>query len=507
MLRHPPTFNYCGLTIILSNPARNDRKMLIDSGTTAGWFFENQCLAAYFSRYQCDIRQADDNSSLLPNTKCVLLLGQYAHSKFTNVPTTLDENRGSPILVQRGGKDIATVSSFTPQDAIDPVELESKHNAEYKDIDDLDEDSDESAVGELLESKGRGRTARANYRFWLMQDVAKAAKIVDKDGIIPRAVQPKYHIYPSAQEVISTLLSTQKEDFYFDMETDFISADMRCFAFMFGNRPTDVWIVPVLTTDYKPAYDQINEILRALAVCIRRNTTVAHNGAHFDFLILAIKYRIPISKVYDTMVAMNRIYPTLEKSLGHCVSLETFEPYHKNEGIHGYRNATQAEQLYYYCGKDVFTMYLVKQAQIARAHADSGLGASIALANRSIKPYLTNTILGLHFSEEERQAWIRKSDKLLTAYMRFMRVLHGENVAPLISNQKCTKYFHEQLGYSVVKRSEKTGNPSLAEDALIKLALMNDNPVIRFLIKYRQKQKETSTLKFKVWRQQQQQNV
>lgn len=494
MIRHLPTMGYSGLTIILSNPSRNDKNTLINPETTAGWFLDNECLYPHLNRYQCDIRLAEDHSPLVGGTKAILLLGQFAHSKYTQLLTTLDENRGSPTVVNG----ITCISSFTPQDAIDPMDFETRLNSEVKTIDDAEFSEDN--LSELLESKGRGRTARSNYRFWLKHDVGKVIQILQNNGRVPsHGFEPRFHLWPSAETVINLLSTIKGQDFFFDMETDFISAHMRCFAFSFGNNPEDVYVVPCLTTDYKLAYDHFPNILRALSICIRDNTMVAHNGAHFDFLVLALRYGISIgAKVYDTLVSMNRTYPTLEKSLGHCVSLETFEPYHKNEGVHTYRNLQQAEQLYTYCGKDVFTMFLVKRAQDKRAAADEGLKQSIALANASIKPYLTTSILGIHYSETERAAWVHNSDRLLTQYMRIMKCLHGDGVQALISNQKCAKYFHEQLEYSVMLTTPK-GGASLKEDALLKLALKYKNPVITFLIKYRQRKLQSSTLQFKPW--------
>jgi DNA polymerase I-like protein with 3'-5' exonuclease and polymerase domains len=68
----------------------------------------------------------------------------------------------------------------------------------------------------------------------------------------------------------------------------------------------------------------------------------------------------------------------------------------------------------------------------------------------------------------------------------------------LISNKKCVAYFHTIMGYPVQKRTKKN-QPSLAQDALYKLRLKIESPVIDFLIKYRETQKESGTLGFKVW--------
>lgn len=507
MLRNKPSFRYNGLTIFLSNPSRFDKEIIVNGqqkGTlisgTANYFFEKECLAPHTNRHCCDIRLIDSlPEGLLPGTKCILLLGQRAHTLYTKLDTTIDEHRGNPIIVDG----LPCISTFSIQDCMDIVNYEKQYNEALnrgEDEDDVEFEGDGADV--FVAAKGKQKTSRANYRFWVKKDIKKLLTILENNGQIPRLYEdkPVYHIYPDSNTIINLLCNTKGQDLFFDIETDFQSIDMRCFAFSFSGDPFNIYIVPTLTTDYKPAYDKLPQIMRALAIAIRDNTLVAHNGSNFDFFVLAYLYNIAIGdSVYDTMIAQHRILPEIEKSLGHCVSLYTYEPYHKNEGNHVYLNSKQAEELYLYCGKDVFTMYLVKKGQDALAAKDSGLQSSISWAMRSIKPYLTMSLLGIHFSEEERQAWIKESDAMMTQMLRLMRILCGPNVKPLISNQKCAEYFHEQMGYPVVMRSKKTNKPGLGKDNLLKLKLRVDNPVLDILIKYRKMQKETSTLQFKTW--------
>jgi hypothetical protein len=491
MLRHLPKFAYRGITIIMSNPSRLDRTELLSG--VGGWYFNSECLQPEINRWQCDIRLIEDRSSLLPGTKVILLLGERAHRQYTGANTTLDENRGSPIIV--GG--IPCISSFSPQDAVDPVDHETKyHQEEYE-----ESNNEEREAGDIIESKGRGRTARSNYRFWLKADTKKAIRILENEGRIPsHGLEPRYHIQPDIETLIDLLINTKGQDFFYDMETDFYSLDMRCFAFSFGNNPEDIYIVPTLDINYRPSYGRMQpRLIRALSIAIRDNCCVAHNGANFDFFVLAFKYGISIgNNVYDTLIANQRVFPTVEKSLGHCISYWTYEPYHKNEGVHSYHTYEQAQQLYAYCGKDVFTMYLVKKAQQEMASKDKGLFRSIELANRAIRPYLITTLTGIRYDEEYRQKAIRENDRLMMQYLRVMQSLIGSSVQPLISNKKCVEYFHNRLGYKAVARTP-AGNPSLAADALYKLALNHDNPVIKFLLKYREIQKQTGILRFKPW--------
>lgn len=491
MIRHLPKRQYVGLTVVLSGMSRFDRSELLTGN--AGYFFNYECLMPETTQLNCDIRQIDDKSPLLPNTKCVLLLGSKSFAQYTGAITSLDENRGSPIIKDN----IPCIASFSPQDAMDKQNFEKRFND--RQIEDEEEmDSDEIAAGELYESKGRGKTSRENYRFWLKEDTKKALRIVANGGQLPKLYEgePSYHLLTDIHSVTHYLGRVSDDVLFYDCETDFISTDIRCFCFSFECDPLNIYLVPVITTDYKPYFGDKQHLLwNALYWAVRKNTLVAHNGKEFDYMVLAKKYRIPINRVYDTLISAHRCLPKVEKSLGHLTSLCTYEPYHKNEGVHAFRNWDQALQLMQYCGKDVFTMYLVKKWQDKRAAEDEGLAASIKLANDSIKPYMTATVLGMKFNDTIRQERISKNDRLMEFYLRIMQELIGPNVKPLISNQKCTEYFHNQLKYKVVGRTP-SGNASLKEEYLYKLAQSHENPVIKFLIKYRQIQKESGSLNF-----------
>ena len=486
MLRNKPVLTYSGLTIIMSKPSRNDLKRLLTG--TAGFFFNQECLHPDTSDKCADIRLADDISPLLEGTKVLMLLGQKAFSKYTGSILSLDEARGSPYVVNG----IYAIPSFSAQDAIDPKDYESADSEE-----DEEASSDELKAGEVFAEKSRGRTARSNYRFWLKRDTKKALYIL-KHGKLPYVETPNYIIDPPLDIVCDVLNRHENLPLLFDMETDFISMDMRCFGFSFDYH--NIYTVPTLTTGYKPYFGKDQWRLHtALAKAVKDNTLIAHNGQKFDFLVLGYKYGIPVRKTFDTLLAAHRIYPLIEKSLGHWISLCTYEMFHKNEGAHGYMNHSQAEQLYKYNGKDVFTLGLVHKWQLERMSEDRGLFDSVTEANDSTVPYLTTTLTGMKYQDGIRQKWITENDELMRQYMRIMTALLGPDIEPLISNKKTVEYFHNRMRYRIVKRTA-TGNASLAADALYKLALKHPNPVIKFLIRYREVQKETGTLNFNPWK-------
>lgn len=504
--------SYIGLTIVLSNPSRYDmtHSRLLSAG--GGHVMNDFCLRPDYNVMQCDVRLADDKSPWLDGTKCILLLGQDSLHQY--VPearnNTLNEVRGSVYEVDG----IPCIASFFPQDAADIKSYEQTLNKDSKEYvgEDSEQQGDDDDDDEYDSAKKHGRTKRANYAFWLRADTRKAKHILMEGmGCVLSRRQPAYINTPNSTELCQVLESTKGKHLYFDIETDYEEANLQCFSFTFDGET--IYNVPFLDYNYKPAYSANARILRSLAVAIRDNTLVAHNGANFDFFVLGYKYRIPVYKVYDTMIAMHRCFPDIEKSLGHCTSYWTWERFHKDEDSEGYMTQQQQTARMKYCGKDVYTMYLIHQAIEKYAKTIPGLSDSIATAMSHIVPYLITSLQGIRYNEKILKDTQHENDQLMTQYIRIINMLIGEagirDIRAAIrgkakgfpgSNTQCCEYFHNILGYPVVARSAKTGAPSLGKKAMFKLALKHDNPVIRFVLAYRILAKEYGTLKFVPWK-------
>lgn len=503
VIRHLPKLKYCGLTVILSNPSRFDKVNLLSG--PANVLFNEHCLRPQYNSMQCDIRVMEDKTPFIEGTKCVLLLGEAALHEWVPFSrrNTLNELRGTVLSC----RDIPTIASYFPQDAADSKAYEQTLNPESKEYtidDDFSDDVDEG------DAKSHGNTKRSNYAFWLKSDIGKAKQILNNG--VPSSFQPIYKIYPSSSEVINTLTNTKGIYLDLDIETDYEEQNLLCFSFSVDDGKT-VYAVPVLDHEYKWAYSSLHYILRALAVAMRDNITVAHNGASFDFFVLASKYGIPVGRAFDTMLAMHRCFPDVEKSLGHCTSFWTWESFHKDEDSRAYRTREHMTEKLKYCAKDVFTMSLVRQAIQQYATRIPGLEASIKCAMDSIRPYLIMTLQGMRYSQESVDFTKKENDRLMMQYLRIINLLIGEHGMAECkrsvkgkakgfagSNTQCCNYFHEQLGYPVVARSSKTQKPTLGKSALYKLALKHENPVITFTLMYRILAKEYGTLKFTPWK-------
>jgi len=511
MLRNLPKSRYCGLTVILSNPSRFDKFNLLSAN---GGILFNDFLRPEFNQMMCDVRVMEDKSDFLEGTKAVLLLGEYAMLEWAEKEAkgyTLNELRGS-VLTVRG---LPAIASYYPQDAADPQDWESEYNEDSKNYNSDDEVSgDDEDEGD---TKALSPTKRANYAFWLKRDIWKVKQLISQSGdsIYRKAInrqKPSYKIYPAADEVIQVLKETKNSFFYFDIETDYEEQNLLCFAFSFDSRT--VYSVPILDNRYRPAYSAYHLIMRALAIAIRDNIVVAHNGASFDFFVLAFKYSIPVYKCYDTMLAMHRCFPSIEKSLGHCVSYWTWEKFHKDTDSKAYFTREDMMKKLAYCGKDVYTMALIHEAITSYAKTIPGLEVSIRCANDSIVPYLLMTLQGISYSQEALEEVTKENDKLMMQYVRMINLLIGEEGLAEIktylkgktklfpgSNKQCCAYFHDILGYPVLWRSPQTGLPSLGKKIMYRLAMKYpENAVIPLVLQYRKVAKETSALKFTPWR-------
>lgn len=492
----------------MSNPSRNDTGQLL-SGWPVEEHFKKECFSQQGVNIMgAEVRTREDKSPLLPGTKVLLLLGKEAADEWTEGKTkdnTLGEIRGSPYELVVQGKPVVAIPSYLPQDAVDKKDWESTHNKLLVDH----EDSSAEKEPEGGEKRRHGITSRSNWRFWLKADCAKAFRILKNDGKIPaRPFEPKYRIWPEQDEIIDRLEKTKDEELFLDIETD---GNLHITCAGLGFSDGIIFVLPFVDNMYRRSYSHLPIILKSLSKAIYNNCVVAHNGAAFDFFVLAHKYHMPIGwRVYDTMLAQHRCFPEIEKSLGHCTSLWTYEPFHKDESYFYFTTPEQLNQLMRYCGKDVYTMMLIKRAIDSYAKTIPGLTESIAQVNEAIRPYLTIEMQGMHFKDEIRKEIMEENDKLMTQYIRMSNILVGGNTIKelqrknktslVASPQKCVHYFHDMLEYPIVGRSKKTGLPSLGKNNIYKLRLRVNNPVLDLVIKYRETSKESGSLKFTEWK-------
>jgi len=510
-VRQKPTNKYCGLTIVLSNPSRFDSRVLLSA--KGGHFFQYECLQPNgITTSNCDIRTADSiQEGLLDGTRGLLLLGDRAFQVWTDSrykDYTLSEQRGTPLHTRWK---IPCTASYSPQDALDILDYETKLNPLAKHEDEEGQREDEED-GEF-DTKTKGKTKRSNFKFWLKQDTKKILGWINRGSGFrnPETRRNEFRIAPSSDEIVDVLESFRLDDyFYIDIETS-VEGCYNMWCIGFASSVSTVYVVPIFRYNRTLYYSCAPKILGKIAAVMERCTTVTHNGYAFDLPILAWRYGLPIGRRQeDTMIMHHRAFPGTEKSLGHCMSLWTDEEYHKDQGLFAPMNDAMDRRLWSYNGKDVYGMRLVHQAQKEYARKIPGLQESMRQGNDCIYPYTLCSLSGINYDNDARASVVAENDRLMMQYLRMTRMLKGGYEGELLpsSSQSCVKFFHEYLGYDVVARSKriskKTGlrlnTPSLDEKAFWKLKLKYpQNILIDIALKYRAKQKETSMLRFEPW--------
>jgi len=222
----------------MSQPSRQDTTTLLSG--YAGILFNQECLAPITSRWRCDIRTSDTLSAgILPNTKGILLLGERAlHEWGDNYQEyTINELRGTPLRSRFSG--IPTICSYSPQDAVDPVDHESRLNSHLQK--EAEEEKQSKGEEEVNSKKRHGRTRRANYRFFLTRDVKKILYGMENAERTQSKSYP-VEIYPPI-DIALAALNRSGGVFYLDIETD-SELNMLCFGFSYEDSDT-VFTIPV----------------------------------------------------------------------------------------------------------------------------------------------------------------------------------------------------------------------------------------------------------------------
>jgi len=489
-----PNQSYNGLTIILSNPSRLDTAGLLTSA--AGYRFDNEALLPHgTNRYQSEIRLADCRDGLLPGTRCILLLGEHAFRTWAPRSAeghTLNEQRGYPLTTVVDG--VQGIASYVPQEAVDYKDYEHQLNKEIVSYDDDDDDDDDGDV------KRHGATRISNFFHWIVRDTGKAIWACRN---VPVRRDPVVHVCPTSDEVVTELTKYRDEHLYIDIETSFVYHDLFCIGFSFGSSHSGnpIWVVPILRYNLSLTYSDYAKIFRAFSIALRHNIVVAHNSM-FDLGVLAHRYSLPFGRrVYDTMLAQHRCFPEAEKSLGHSMSAwpGLWQPFHKDEGVFPPHNQQQEQQLWQYNAKDIWGMKLVHEAQLAYMADKPGLQQSVSQANSMVRPYTISQLFGMRFNEEMRKSIMHENDGLMTHYLKALKILVGHDMLPS-SWQQCGKYLYEEMCYDAPFKT-KTGNNATSDKALQKLKLKYPaNPVLDFILRYRELAKESGQLKFTPWK-------
>lgn len=352
-----------------------------------------------------------------------------------------------------------------------------------------DEDDSKPAT----ENKDVEPTRRINQTFWAEQGIRR---LLSTSKVPVPDYPPFYLSTPGAfeQDAKTFLASRLSEPRIISLDIESRGETIDCIGVRLYKGP--VHVIPIYSYNNARATTlrKFAQVWKYFYKLFTSCEVIVHN-ANFDLPFLCHNMRLPIPRrIYDTMASSHRCFPQVEKSLAHVTALWTNFPYHKGEYVTP-RSMAQEQALWRYNAKDVAVLLPIRDAQLAYASSVPGQLSSIQTVNRAHDKYQINSLFGLRFNQRTQNAELVKSEMAQAAYLRIVRKLTGEPDFNPGSSQQCCKFFYERLKYEPQAFSDTTGEPTCSRKALYKLAIKYNNPVIPFIIKYREAAKNASNLR------------
>lgn len=410
-----------------------------------------------------------------PTGDRVLLMGQRTLQQWVGADASIFTSRGAPLQVL--GR--PATATFDLQDAYDFVS--QGHDNVH-----------EESKSQDATFKDRATTQKRNWPFWIVADATKLLTV-------PMATEePKLVAAPQNVDYYIHRLSTLKgHTLYLDIEVSIDAGKLDCFGVAIDDSP--VVVFPVYDYRHELYYSRATtlRLLAALGAAMTNNLTVVHNGM-FDLVYLLTECRLPIgNRVFDTMLCQQRLFPEIEKSLGHAISMWTWQPWHKGEG--GTPHTKQGQERYWqYNAKDVWCTRMVHRAQLAYLAANPTYQSSVDQVMASVRPYVIMTATGCRISKPNLARKLMELIARRDQYGRILRLLTNLPKLNPASVDQLRKFFFETLAYKPTGYTA-SGKPELGEKQIYQLALAYDNPALQVLLAYRELDKEISMASFQGW--------
>lgn len=427
-----------------------------------------------------DLRVVDTPDIIKPyvqNTR-FLLLGEAAQKQFFPGETNLLKQRGIVQLLN-GRPAIAT---FHPIDCYD-----------FKAID-LENFENEGDEDEKEESKDVGPTSRINYLHWAMLDYRKLMTLQWPLPVSP----PDYPIIcPPVDFAVNWLTNRKNEDVIIDIETRRQDHSLDCIGFRASGQTV---VVPFYGPDNRLYYGPYGtaRIFRALLTLFTNKTIriVGHNLG-FDLSVLCFRYGLPLPpSLHDTMLAMHREFPQLEKSLSHALSLYTTATRNHKGDIAVNVSTDNFRRLLAYNANDVLWTERILESQRFRATSNDSLRESVETANSILRCTLLMTFTGIRIDSAARDQQIALAMLQQEQYTRCLHILTQNPDFNPASPPQCAALLYTKLKYPI-KETTETGAPATGTKILLKLQVEQPNPIIPLIIAAREAAKAASMLRFR----------
>jgi len=350
-----------------------------------------------------------------------------------------------------------------------------------------DEDDEDDDTKDDGAEKDVARTKKSNYLFWIISDFNKLLR--QRKEFRPF----KTTISPSIQDAVNFLDSIENRACVIDIETRIQDHSLDCIGVADCLRNQSM-VIPFFLPSGTLYYGKDTaRIWRSLYKLFRRPgvTIVGHNLA-FDLSILSAKYHLPIPPLlYDTMLAMHRQFPMVDKSLSHAISYYTSAPRNHKGDIRPNTTTQNFQDLLKYNAEDLRQTAAVMEAQQTFHLQDDKLKEAVDIANQLQVLTLTMSATGINIDTSKLDATkdhLRRRYEQLT---RCIQILVDDKESNPNSTQQVGEYLFEKLHYPVVEVT-KTGAPSTSAKSLYKLQLLQNTPLIPLVIEAKETKKALS---------------
>ncbi len=300
---------------------------------------------------------------------------------------------------------------------------------------------------------------------WARMPVVRAA--IANAGRLYRGTK----IYRGPSQVVDSVdrLHGAKE-LAFDIETDMATG--RITEIGFATFPTLNESSKVLTLPWNREAREATESL------FRSAKTLAAHNASFDVEhLLAEGVAVPEEKLFCTMMAAYVLQSDLPKSLG-CVAPMHFL-------MAPWKHQPEAPQ---YNAIDVHITALLAVLLRRRMRAEGSYAAFAERIMPGLRAWWRMTAFGMPVDADALRAWKAElHDQLEELYQKWER--WGANPR---SPKQLAALLYGKLGLPILKRTAK-GSPSTDRETLARLAARSDHPVLRTLMRIRDREKQIST--------------
>lgn len=420
----------------------------------------------------------------------VLLLGEDALTiaGFTGQNLNLNKHRGYCLTVRSPVTNTqhAAIATYHPIECWDFTQVEPS------------DDDDDTDGGDS--EKDMAATKRQNFFSWALHDFWKLLTHAQPAWKIQPLPQPAFleATYDQIAAWINALPAGAHVTLDIECRHDF-SLDV------IGIRANgQAFVIPWYRWDNIMWFKSMRElglIWRSLAKLFLRTdiTIVGHNLA-FDLAVLCVTLGLPLpQRLYDTMIAMHRTEPLLEKSLSHAISYYLCTPRNHKADICPNVSPNNFARLRQYNAEDLIRTEQLREAQIDRARTRPDYQTAIQQGNELLHATLMMSLTGIATDQ-------RASDAARDAYLlhaknmkRCCEVLTGIKDFNPASPDQVGAYFYGKLRYPVTEITD-TGAPATGAKAMYSLQIAQQNPLIPLIIEFREAKKAASSLEFRRFR-------